>query len=69
VLVLRRDSIEEEHFRAPTLVPVLGAAVSVALIAHTVSEDASVVLRAALLLLVGATLFGVMRLSLRSSGG
>ncbi|MBN1529420.1 MAG: APC family permease [Thermoleophilaceae bacterium] len=69
VLVLRRDDVEDAHFRAPTPVPVLGAAVSVALIAHTVSDDASVVLRAALLLLAGVALFGVMRLSLRSSRG
>jgi amino acid transporter len=69
VLVLRRDPVEDAHFRAPTPVPVLGAVVSMALIAHTVHDDESVVLRAALLLLAGVALFGVMRLSLRSSRG
>jgi amino acid transporter len=64
-LVLRRDTVEGDHFRAPTPVPVLGAVVSVALIAHSVSDDPSVMLRAVILLAAGAALFAVTRLSLR----
>jgi basic amino acid/polyamine antiporter, APA family len=65
VLVLRRDTVEGDHFRAPTVLPVLGAVVSVALMVHSVSDDTAVVLRAVLLLAAGAALFGVTRLSLR----
>ena len=65
VLVLRRDTVEQDHFRAPTVLPALGAVVSVALMAHSVSDDPAVMLRAVLLLAAGAALFGVTRLSLR----
>jgi amino acid transporter len=56
VLVLRRESVDHEHFHAPSVFPVLGALVSVALLVDTALDDASVFLRAVLLLAVGALL-------------
>jgi APA family basic amino acid/polyamine antiporter len=41
VLVLRREDVEHEHFRAPSALPVLGALVSVALIVPTATDDLS----------------------------
>jgi basic amino acid/polyamine antiporter, APA family len=62
VLVLRRESVEHEHFRAPSVFPVLGALISVALLVDTALDDASVFLRAVILLAVGAALWVVNRL-------
>ena len=62
VLVLRRDPVEHTHFRAPFVLPVLGAVVSVALIVDTATDDTEVFVRAGLLLLLGAVLWGVNRL-------
>ncbi|MDQ4049778.1 MAG: APC family permease [Actinomycetota bacterium] len=62
VLVLRRDPVEHEHFRAPSILPALGAVVSVALIVDTATDDLEVFARAGLLLLLGALLWGVNRL-------
>jgi APA family basic amino acid/polyamine antiporter len=56
VLVLRRDPVEHHHFRAPTAVPVIGAAVSVALMT---TKDADAFARAGALLLLGLMLWGV----------
>ena len=53
VLVLRRDPVDHDHFRAPTLVPIVGAAVSVALM--TTMEWATFG-RAGVLLLIGIVL-------------
>ena len=62
VLVLRRDAVEHEHFRAPSVLPVLGALVSLALIVDTATDDSEVFVRAGLLLLLGAVLWVVNRL-------
>ncbi len=63
VLVLRRDPVEHEHFTAPSVLPVLGALVSVALIVDTATDDLEVFARAGLLLLLlGAVLWVVNRL-------
>jgi basic amino acid/polyamine antiporter, APA family len=56
VLVLRRDPVGHTHFRAPTAVPVIGAAVSVALMA---TKEAETFARAGLLLLVGVACWAV----------
>jgi APA family basic amino acid/polyamine antiporter len=64
VLVLRRDKVETAHFHAPAIAPILGALVSVLLIVDTLSDDAEVGLRAALLLGLGVVLWGVNRLVL-----
>jgi basic amino acid/polyamine antiporter, APA family len=58
VLVLRRDPIDHAHFRAPSVLPVLGAAVSVFLITQS---DAEVFARAALVLALGVVLWLVNR--------
>ena len=62
VLVLRRDPVDHEHFRAPSILPVLGALVSAALIIDTATDDSQVFVRAGLLLLLGALLWGINRL-------
>jgi amino acid transporter len=62
VLVLRRDAVEGPHFRAPSILPVLGAVVSLVLIYDKLADDATVGLRAGLLLVLGAVLWLVNRL-------
>jgi amino acid transporter len=64
VLVLRRDEVDSDHFRAPAIAPILGAVVSLVLIYDTLSDDAAVGLRAALLLGLGVVLWGVNRVVL-----
>lgn len=54
VLVLRSDEVDHQHFRAPVVAPVLGALVSVVLIADNEPE---IFLRAGLLLVLGALLW------------
>jgi amino acid transporter len=54
VLVLRRDKVREDHFVAPTILPVIGAIVSLALLT---TKDGEIFLRAAVLLAVGALLW------------
>lgn len=68
VLVLRRDVVDEPHFRAPSILPVLGAAVSLLLIVDKLSDDATVGLRAGLLLALGVVLWLVNRLILGRQG-
>jgi len=58
VLVLRRDPVEEDHFRAPSALPVLGALVSAALLTQQEGDD---FLRAGALLAVGLVLWAVNR--------
>ncbi|MGQ4715748.1 APC family permease [Streptomyces anulatus] len=53
LLVLRRDTVPQDHFRAPTLIPVLGA-LSCVLLATRIEHD--VWLRGLLVLTVGAGL-------------
>jgi APA family basic amino acid/polyamine antiporter len=54
-LVLRRDQVGHEHFRAPTILPVLGVLVSLALLTQ---QEASTFLLVGILLGVGAVLYG-----------
>ncbi len=56
VLVLRRDRLRHSHFRAPTVIPVIGAAVSIGLMT---TKDAEIFARAGVLLLVGIVLWGL----------
>jgi basic amino acid/polyamine antiporter, APA family len=56
VLVLRRDTVRHEHFRAPTALPVIGAIVSLALLT---TKDGEIFLRAAILLAIGAALWAI----------
>jgi amino acid transporter len=61
VLVLRREAVEHEHFRAPSVFPVLGTIVSLALIADTAFDDPATFARAAALLALGVVLWLVNR--------
>jgi basic amino acid/polyamine antiporter, APA family len=54
VLVLRRDRVGHDHFRAPSALPVVGAVVSLALLT---TKDAEIFLRAGILLALGALLW------------
>ena len=56
VLVLRRDRVEHNYFHAPSVFPILGIAVSVGLLTQQAPE---IFLRAGLLLLIGALLYGI----------
>jgi hypothetical protein len=64
VLVLRRDRVEAEHFRAPTVLPVLGIA-SCPLLSQ---QEARTWGLAAVLLLGGIVLYALTRLTERRSG-
>ena len=65
VLVLRRDEVGHEHFRTPTVFPILGAVVAAGLLIYQAVSD--ICLRTGgLLLLLGAILYGVNLLVMRS---
>src|SRR5215203_1614337 len=66
VLVLRRDEVGHEHFRTPTIFAILGAVVAAGLLIYQAVSDISVFKLAALLLLLGAILYGVNLLVKRS---
>src|SRR3712207_4838618 len=59
VLVLRRDSVEHEHFRTPTVFPVLGIVVSLVLLIYSALDDITIFVLAGVLLLLGVVLYGV----------
>jgi APA family basic amino acid/polyamine antiporter len=65
VLVLRRDDVGHDHYRAPTLLPVVGAGISIAVM---FTKDADVFLRAGLLLLLGVVFWVVNLAVLRRPG-
>ncbi|MBA2637020.1 MAG: amino acid permease [Solirubrobacterales bacterium] len=58
VLVLRRDVVDRPHFHAPTVIPVVGALASFALM---FTRDFDIWLRAGILLLIGVVLWFVNR--------
>jgi APA family basic amino acid/polyamine antiporter len=64
VLVLRRDPVEEAHFRSPTAMPVIGFVASIGLMTTKDGED---FLRAAILIGIGALLWALTRLVERRS--
>lgn len=67
VLVLRRDPVEHEHFRAPTWIPVLGA-VTAGILASPLSDRPSdVYIRAGVLLAIGIGLWIVNQVALRAT--
>jgi APA family basic amino acid/polyamine antiporter len=66
VLVLRRDEVGHEHFRTPTVFPILGAVVASALLIYQAVSDISVFGLAAALLVLGVVLYGVNLLAKRS---
>jgi amino acid transporter len=62
VLVLRRDTVEHQHFRVWTVVPVLGVASCVLLLTQ---QSAKVWLFAGVLVVVGAALYALARVATR----
>ena len=54
VLILRKDEVKGEYFKAPTIMPVIGFIVSLALLT---TKDADSFVRAAILLVIGAVLY------------
>jgi basic amino acid/polyamine antiporter, APA family len=66
VLWLRRDSVDHEHFQVPSVVPVIGVVVSIALMTQVKSEDWG---RAGILLGIGVVLFAINWLAVRKFGG
>lgn len=56
VLILRRDKVDASHFRAPTVIPVIGAIVSLGLLT---TKDGDTFLRAAALLALGIVLWTI----------
>ena len=64
VLVLRKDTVEHDHFRVWTVVPVLGVGSCILLLTQ---QSAQVWLYAAILLGVGAVLYAISRVARGSS--
>ncbi|MFI6516177.1 APC family permease [Spirillospora sp. NPDC050679] len=61
VLVLRRERVEHDHFRAPTWMPVLGAVACLFLTLPITGREGGVYLRAAVLVAIGIVLWLVNR--------
>jgi APA family basic amino acid/polyamine antiporter len=61
VLMLRRDAVDHDHYRAPTWMPVLGATVCLILILPITGRDAAVYMRAVVLIAIGVALWLVNR--------
>ena len=55
VLVLRRDEVGHEHFRTPTVFPILGAVVAAGLLIYQAVSDITVFGLAAVLLVLGSS--------------
>ena len=66
VLALRSDEVEHEHFRTPSVFPILGILVSASLLIYTAIDDWTVFGLAGLLLGIGVVLYGVNVLVKRS---
>ncbi|MEU4829526.1 APC family permease [Streptosporangium sp. NPDC023615] len=62
VLVLRKDRVDHDHFRAPSWMPILGALVCLVLVLPITGRAADVYVRAGVLLAIGALLWFVNRL-------
>jgi uncharacterized membrane protein len=62
VLVLRRDPVGHEHFRAPTWMPVLGALVCLILALPITGRDTAVYMRVGILIAIGVVLWFINRL-------
>jgi hypothetical protein len=66
VLALRGDEVDHEHFRTPSVFPILGIVVAAALLIYTAIDDWTVFGLAGLLLGIGLVLYGVNVLAKRS---
>jgi basic amino acid/polyamine antiporter, APA family len=58
VLVLRRDQVHHDHFRAPSSLPVIGVIVCLALLTQ---QEAAIYARAGILLGIGIVLWAINR--------
>jgi basic amino acid/polyamine antiporter, APA family len=58
VLVLRRDQVPHDHFRAPSALPVIGVIVCLALLTQ---QEAAIYARAGILLGIGIVLWAINR--------
>ncbi|WP_285585351.1 APC family permease [Herbidospora sp. NBRC 101105] len=67
VLVLRRETVDHDHFHAPSWAPALGAVACVILILPITGREGSVYLRALILLAIGVVLWAVNHLAGRRS--
>ena len=65
VLVLRRDKVDHDHFRSPTLVSVAGAVTCAFLVGPWTGRDAAEYLIAAVLIGIGVLLWCATRLWMR----
>jgi APA family basic amino acid/polyamine antiporter len=65
VLVLRRDRVDHEHYHAPTVLPLLGIGISIAVM---FTKEGDIFLRAGLLLLVGVAFWLMNLAALRGRG-
>jgi basic amino acid/polyamine antiporter, APA family len=65
VLVLRRERVEQKHFRAPTVLPALGVAVCIVLLTQ---QEPAVLLRAGVMLLIGVALWLANHVVVRRRG-
>ncbi|MFE0176556.1 APC family permease [Streptomyces sp. NPDC059002] len=68
VLVLRRDPVDHEHFRTPTVLPVLGAITALVLASPLADRPAEVYIRAGVLIAIGVGLWMVNKVVLRVRG-
>ncbi|MET9669883.1 APC family permease [Streptomyces sp. NPDC006475] len=68
VLVLRKDPVEHSHFRAPTVLPVLGAITSLILASPLADRDAEVYIRAGVLVAIGIGLWALNKLVMKAGG-
>ncbi|MET8390009.1 hypothetical protein ABZV14_44265 [Streptosporangium canum] len=59
VLVLRKDTVDHAHYRAPTILPVLGAVLAFVLASPLTGRPAEVYIRAGVLLGIGLLLWVV----------
>ncbi|NUS72431.1 MAG: APC family permease [Corynebacteriales bacterium] len=62
VLVLRREKVEHKHYRAPTILPILGLITSAYLASPFSGRETSQYKTAGILLIIGIALYGVNRI-------
>jgi amino acid transporter len=68
VLVLRKDAVEHQHFRAPTIVPILGCITCAFLVGPWTGRDPQQYAIAAALVGLGIVLWGVTMAINRATG-
>ena len=61
VLVLRRDPVDHDHWRAPTVLPILGAIACAGLIVQKAVEEPKDLLLGAALIALGVVLWAITR--------